>query len=307
VRSSPEHSELGRPAPETALALQRTAGNAAFAEWAAGGLAGSQTRYTEEQPGPVSQVLPAPGPSPPAPAPLVVCTITTRTVAAAPDGTPDSRIKVGANEEVQMTSSVPADWTASDGTVAPVIPGPSAVAFWVAPLSAGLCTITATPLFGPPCTVTMMVARPTSRTLTIRSMRPYVGGRAGSGFEATVVVNPTDVSLSRLEVREEAVAATATGYYDIVLRWNRKMHTVGSWLPLNAANSGVKDEVGTNPPGSPPPFGAGTFTWPIPQSFRARGGGPAIEYSTGEHVQVMLGPKGDEVTSKEGAMASRTP
>jgi hypothetical protein len=154
----------------------------------------------------------------------------------------------------------------------------------------------------------MTTAIPTSRSLTVTSLRTYTAGRSGSGFVASVVVNPTDVSLSRLEVREEAVAATATGYYDTVLGWNGTMHPVGAWLPLNAANGGLQDTVGTNPPGGPPPFSFGTFVWPIPQSFRAAGGGTGTVYSTGTHMQVMVwGTTGTEGTSKEGASASRTP
>lgn len=276
---------------------------------------GSHTAYTvEELPGPVSQALPSPAPAPgppaPAPAPLLVCTITTRTLAAAPDGTPNTRTKVGANEQVEMTSSAPAIWTASHGTIVPAILGPlpSTTAVWTAPLTAGPCTITAKPLAGAPCTATMTTTLPTSRGLTVTSARAYTAGLSGSGFVANVVVNPTDVSLSRLETREEAVAATATGYYKVVLGWDGMMHPTGSWLALNAANGGLIDTVGTNPPGGPPPFSAGTFNWPIPQSFRAAGsGGGGTRYSIGTHSQVMAGATGAETTSKEGANASRTP
>jgi hypothetical protein len=154
----------------------------------------------------------------------------------------------------------------------------------------------------------MTAAVPTARRLTMTSARAYAAGRSGSGFVAGVVVNPTDVSLSRIEVREESVAATATGYYDTVLGWNGIMHPVGTWLALNAANGGLTDTVGTNPPGGPPPFSAGTFRWPIPQSFRAAGtGGGGSVYSTGTHLQVMSGATGAETTSKEGESVSRTP
>ena len=288
---------------------------------------GSHTAYTvEELPGPVSQALPAPAapapappapvpappapaPTPPAPAPAPVCKITTRTLAAAPDGTANTRTKVGANEQVEVTSSVPAHWTASAGTIVPAIPPPGTgvTAVWTAPLAAGPATVTATPLAGPPGTAAMKTTLPTSRSLTKTSERAYQAGRSGSGFVAGVVVNPADVSLSRLQVREKAVAGIATGYHDKVLGWKNLMHPEGAWLSLNAANGGLTDTVGTDPPGGPPPFSGGTFRWPIPQWFRAAGSGDGSFYSTGTHLQVMAGPTGAETTSKEGAHASRTP
>jgi hypothetical protein len=124
---------------------------------------------------------------------------------------------------------------------------------------------------------------------------------------ADVVIHPLNVSWTGIEVREEAVAAAAIGYYDTVLGWSGTMHPVGTWLRLNAANGGLVDTVGTNPPGGPAPFSFGVFAWPIPQSFREPGVGSGARFSVGTHLQVMLGTSGAETTSKEGASTSRTP
>ncbi|MEV6489361.1 hypothetical protein AB0M20_12140 [Actinoplanes sp. NPDC051633] len=306
-------------AAQQMLALQTAGGNQAVLRM----MARSHTAYAEEElPGPVSQGEPGPTYGPAvdsAPAvdpvsatgggPAAACTITTRTRAAAPDGTANTRTRVGANEEVELTSSVPVIWTASTGTVVPAVLGPlpSATAVWTAPMTAGPGTITATPPGGTACTIAMTTVTPASRTLTVTSARSYTAGLSGSGFIANVVINPLDVSWTRIEVREEAVDAAATGYYDTVLHWNGLMHPVGTWLRLNAANGGLRDTVGTNPPGGPTPFSAGRFTWPIPQSFREPGTGGGARYSTGTHLQVMADATGAETTSKEGASGSRTP
>jgi hypothetical protein len=233
------------------------------------------------------------------------CTITTRTLAAAPDGTASTRKRVGVNERVEMTASEAVNWSASGGTVAPAT-GTSTI--WTAPITGGSCTVTGTPTGGgSACTVSMDVEAPNRRDLTVTSPQGYSAGQAGSGFFANVVVAPTRVSFSRIEVREDAVAAKATGYYDTVLGWNGAMHPVGTWLPLDAANNGLSDRIGTVPPGTPPPFSKGRFHWPIPQRYRLPGSGGGFKYSTGDHIQDMAGATGEETTSKEGATRTRTP
>jgi hypothetical protein len=140
------------------------------------------------------------------------------------------------------------------------------------------------------------------------SPRAYTAGLAGSGFVANVTIKPTNVSFSRIQVREETVAAVASGYYDTVLHWNGKMHPPTTWLNLDANNNGLTDTVGTNPPGSPGPFSAGDFLWAIPQSYRIAGSaGSGSVYSTGYHDQIMGGTSGREATSKEGAVSVRAP
>jgi hypothetical protein len=121
-----------------------------------------------------------------------------------------------------------------------------------------------------------------------------------------VTINPAHVSLTRIQVREEAVNAVAAGYYDSVLGWDGMAHPPTAWLTPDAGNNGFVDTVGTNPPGSPGPFSLGVFVWPIPQSYRVNGGAGVV-YSTGTHSQVMIGSSGAETTAKEGASRSRTP
>ncbi|GAB6094357.1 hypothetical protein JCM14469_06090 [Desulfatiferula olefinivorans] len=273
--------------------------------------AGSFTSYeAQDCPGPVSEgETPVPAPAPPvaptAPAPPAPpVTMTTRTLLAAPNGAANTRTTVGVNEQVAVTASAAVTWTATAGTITPAN---GLTATWTAPDTATACTITGTPATGAAASVPMTVIRPASRQLTKSSDRAYTAGKAGSGFVADVVIMPTTVSFSRIEVREQTVNATATGYYNTVLGWNNIAHPLGSWLAVNSANSGIIDTVGTTPPGSGGTFAAGTFVWAIPQEYRAGATGTPRTFSTGTHRQVMAGATGEETTSKEGASRTRTP
>jgi hypothetical protein len=235
------------------------------------------------------------------------CTVTTETWADAPDRTAFTRRVVGVNERVDMTASSPATWAASRGRIRSLT-GDSAV--WTAAETGGVCTVTATPTVDGvvPCSVLMTVQEPRRRALAMLRERGYGPGMAGSGFVAEVTIQPTHVSFSRTEVQEGTVAAVASGYYDKALGWNGKVHPVGDWLPVDARNMGIKDEIGFVPPGAHGPFSAGSFLWSIPQFHRPVGdGGAGTEFYTANHVQEMSGPSGFERTSKEGAKRSRKP
>lgn len=248
---------------------------------------------------------PIPPPPPPPPPP---CTITTRTLASAPDGTADTRITVGVNERVEMTvTGAPATWVASSGTITPIV-GNTVV--WTAPDTSGPSLITATQPTGSSCSVAMIVLSPASALLTRKTDVGYTAGLAGSGFVADLTVMPISVSFSRIEVMEGSVAAVATGYYDVVLGWNGAIHppTAGGFKPVNSRNGGLRDTVGSRAPGTPTPFSKGDFLWKIPQIFRVTGNsGTGTTYSTGDHLQDMVGTSGEETTSKEGASRNRTP
>ncbi|HQR52370.1 MAG TPA: hypothetical protein PLZ79_03810 [Burkholderiales bacterium] len=232
----------------------------------------------------------------------------TMTAAHATDGSPDSRQKVGVREEVAIGASVAASWTVSDGTY---------VAFsvdriiWTAPPLAANCTITATPTdpkTASPCTVSFEVVPPSGRALARERDLAYTSNLAGSGFVAGVTILPTDVSFSRIEVREEEALGVATGYYDSVLGWNGKKHGATSWTVPGGQNIRMVDTVGTELPGSPGPFSKGTFDWEIPQTYRSIGSTQSIPpYAKANHSQEMFGVSGAEGTFKEGAGRGRRP
>jgi hypothetical protein len=135
----------------------------------------------------------------------------------------------------------------------------------------------------------------------------YTAGLSGSGFEATALILPLNVSFSGIKVREETVAGEATGYYKNVLGWDKGMHPTGKWNRVDATNNNVKDTIGTPPPGKPGPFGIGTFFWPIPLIWRTPNDPKTHPYGTADQIQVMIDSSGAEITSKEGADRVRTP
>jgi len=143
--------------------------------------------------------------------------------------------------------------------------------------------------------------------MTRTILRTYAAGLAGSGFEAAALILPLNVSFSGIEVREETVAGVATGYYKDVLGWDGLMHPLGALNRVDATNNNVKDTIGTNPPGTPGPFGMGTFLWPIPLTWRTPNDPKEHPYGTAEQSQVMIDSSGLEVTAKEGAINARAP
>lgn len=238
------------------------------------------------------------------------CTISSQTWEHAPDGTADTRIVVGVNESVQLTATAPSAWSATAGNIfASATASPSAS--WVSPASSATavsCSITATPATGSPCSISFQVIPPRERKMTRMTDHAYTAGRSGSGFMATALVLPLNVSFGSIEVREETVAASAGGYYENVLHWDKGMHPVGKWVSVDATNNNIKDEIGTKPPGETGPFSFGTFVWPIPLSWR-HPNAPTTTFPFGPAVQMqlMMDNSGTEITTKEGATRSRTP
>jgi len=212
---------------------------------------------------------------------------------------------VGVNEQVEMTASASATWTASSGAVAPTT---GTTVTWTAPVAPAAATVTATPAAGGPCSVPMTAIQPSRRSLVKATDKVYSAGKAGSGFFANVTILPTSVSFMRTELREDTVNSVAHGYYDTVLHWNGIAHPPTKWLTPNASNSGLVDEIGSPVPGTPGPFSLGDFLWAIPQAFRTPGTtGAGTVYSTAYQTQAMINTSGSEGTYKEGASRGRTP
>ena len=285
------------PAPRLLCPIQATS---------AGNETALPTGQTDAGPPTPPRRVPSP-PAPPPPAPSASrCTISSRTLDTAPDGTADRRTVVGVNEIVFMTASVPSTWSATAGT----INATDASGAWLSPASSDKpvsCSVTATPVTGSPCSINFRVIPPSERKMTKKTDRAYTAGLAGSGFDATALILPLNVSFSGIKVREETVAGEATGYYKTVLGWNKGMHPTGAWNRVDAKNNNVKDTIGTDPPGTRGPFGIGTFFWPIPLTWRTPDGTKAYPYGTADQMQVMLDSSGAEITSKEGAERARTP
>jgi len=130
--------------------------------------------------------------------------------------------------------------------------------------------VKATPVTGSPCSIDFQVIPPREQKMTKTTDRSYTAGLAGSGFETTALILPLNVSFSGIMVREETVAGEATGYYKDVLNWDKGMRPTGKWVRVDAKNNNVKDLIGSDPPGTPRPFGVGRFHWPIPLTCATR-------------------------------------
>jgi hypothetical protein len=265
------------------------------------------TSQTDAGPPPPTRRAPSPPASPrraPAAAP---CTISSRTLDTAPDGTADTRTLVGVNEIVLLTASAPSTWSATAGT----IDGTGASTAWLSPATAKpvSCTITATPTTGggSPCSLNFQVIPPRERKMTRKTDRVYTAGLSGSGFEATALILPLNVSFSGILDQEGTVAGKATGYYKDVLGWDKGMHPTGKWNRVDAANNNIKDTIGTDPPGERKPFSKGKFHWPIPLKWKTPNDPTTFPYATADQTQEMIDSSGTEITSKEGAKRERTP
>ncbi|KYG03829.1 hypothetical protein BE21_49925 [Sorangium cellulosum] len=124
------------------------------------------------------------------------CTISTKTLVSAPDGTADARRIVGVDERVELTCSSPATWTASCGRVSPAA---GTTTEWTAPERGASCTITAAPALGASCSVEIQVMLPTGETP--RFLGWHVGGRSTQGRWGGTLL-PLSVSFMGTKVKE---------------------------------------------------------------------------------------------------------
>jgi hypothetical protein len=234
--------------------------------------------------------------------------IVTETVVTAPGQTPDSRTTVGVGERVRMTPSVASDWDADNGYFSGDL-GNARSVIWTAPDSAGTYRVRAIPDNLEEATqgeVTMEVIGPQFIRLTRLKDRTYQDDYAGSGFNAAITIEPTDVSFSGMEIREEGAVASTDGYYDDYMAGAE--HKQGNWNRPERANEILIDKVGAKRPGLPPPFRVGHFRWVIPLHYRTRGddeAGTPFDFSI--QTQEMTGDDGTETTKKKDATRTRTP
>ena len=89
------------------------------------------------------------------------------------------------------------------------------------------------------------------------------------GFHGHFFLLPTDVSFKNIQFREGTVPAVATGW---LAHWNNQVHATGVAVSVSQGNSTTgcqvlgQDQVYSGR--KAPPFGNGTFHWPIPWEHR---------------------------------------
>ncbi|SEL12326.1 eCIS core domain-containing protein [Nitrosovibrio tenuis] len=232
-------------------------------------------------------------PPPPPPPPPPVCNISTRTLAAAPDGTPDTRKTVGVNEQVEFISASPATWSALHGTIAPTS---GTTAIWTAPDKAVITSVKAILATGKVCLRLMFVVTPNGANITeVPGTAPAFGtspGLWGAGFQGNVFIEPKNVSFQRVVFGEGTVASVVTPAGGFQHNFTHPANTFGPGHPGSAPTgtpvSPPEDNIVTEirapvrVVGGVPICGNSDFLWAIPWEFSVAGG-PRIRFATANH------------------------
>ncbi|HLP92144.1 MAG TPA: DUF4157 domain-containing protein [Nostocaceae cyanobacterium] len=240
-------------------------------------------------------------------------TITSKTVNAAPDGSPNTRTNIGVGEQVQFTGSSSGTWSFTGGTSVGSSNG--ATFLWQAPATGGNVTITLTkptttpnPSTTPTTTsgnITMNVIAPTGLSMTKVSEDSIPSGTAGAGMRLNITINPLNVCLGATELREIPGPATnITGYFTQIPAANLFHHPNPNYTPFNNNNTLCCDHAAGS--GFPSPYSDGTFQWDIPNWYRLNNESSGRYFTTTTQLYT-IDSAGTVTISKAGASVSRTP
>jgi hypothetical protein len=243
-----------------------------------------------------------PAPAAPTPAPAIASS----TVETAPDGSANTRTKVGVCEQVDL-SAAPATgltWTASVGTLTTLTSGGRR---WTAPETAATATITATPATGTAATVSFTVVPPKDITAPgTPTELAYPAGQQGVGMTNVLLFGPTDVCFSQLEWLEDPGPGSNISGYFTSKPANSLAHKPNThWLPINANNSGLIDTAAFF--GWPSPWSAGGFEWDIPNRYRKAGSGSGYVFFNSLQIHEILDTTGNSQEGKYGQVVQRSP
>lgn len=201
------------------------------------------------------------------PPPTTAPTVTSQTIAAAPDGTADTRTTVGVGERVRFTGNTAGTWTASEGQIIGINSGSNVI--WEAPAIAATPTITLTTPGGQTA-VQMTVVAPDSLDMAVAAHDPIAVGTAGACMFTNVTVNPLNVSFGRTQWLEVPGPATnVSGYFTRFSAAQLRHHPNPRYLPFNDLNAGLNDHAAFH--AAPAPFSFGTFDWVIPNRYKIDG------------------------------------
>ena len=214
--------------------------------------------------------------------------ITTEAVVTVPGNRWRKAIGVGEEVILNVTPGS-AQWSLSGGGRLSATHGRSVA--YTAGDQAGDVTITATGC-GAETSITLTVVAPAGllieRAAGGESERPL--GPREAGFLCRLYLQPADVSFHNVEVREQGVAAVATGAYT---PWNGLARQPGSsFLTVGDAIEGkgtpvnCTDDVRAGDPGGRPPFEKGALVFEVPWEYRVGAGSPTV-FATVEQRQVI--------------------
>lgn len=236
---------------------------------------------------------------------LIPCRLTSATTLHAPDGTTDTRTKLGPAEAVTLTSTMIVDWTASSGT--PVSLGNTNRLVWTAPEAPGTTTIRATPRgAGRSCEKRFTTIAPNAITMTRNNVEHFAVGTSGAGMFTDMAFPPNDVSFSNIEMREVAgPASNVNGYFTTLQAAGVNLSHVPNpnFVRISANNAFSSDHASGS--GFPAPFAVGNFDWVIPNNYRVVGS--ATERLFTDTTQAFsITAAGTVTITKAGATVTRT-
>lgn len=240
------------------------------------------------------------------PPPPPLCSITTRTVVNAPNGSANTRTRVGSGEQVDLTATGNSTWVAAAGTVSAAT---GATIRWTAPEAGGSVTVTATDVSnGASCTTTFDVVPPDSIAMTRANVDPIPPGQAGAGMLCEVDFNHVDVSFARLEWLEVPGPPSGVfGYFQArqAAGLDLNHHPNPNFVQILANNHFRFDHCASGFP-QPPPFSAGGWFWSIPNRYRVIGSGTPGTLFTTTIQSFAIDAAGTVTVSKMGASITRT-
>jgi hypothetical protein len=240
------------------------------------------------------------------------CSISTKTLRSAPDGTPDTRTTVGVGEEVQMTARSPATWAAARGST--VAPSAGTTVIWTAPAIPMTTAVNATLATGTKCSCIMSVEAPKALSLTKVAAHFIPKWTAGVCMRCAVTVLPRNVCLGATRWLEMPGPATAIeGYFAQRFFAGKLNHRPYSqYVEFNdnnlcknwdhAAFEDLNDPL-------PEPFWKGRFMWKIRNKYKLdnESDSSGREFATTFQLWRMLDDFGTLAVNKAGASASRRP
>ena len=246
-----------------------------------------------------SHFAPAPAPVPPA-AP----TMTHKTKFAAPDGSAETRNKVGVGEKVDFTGSAVGDWTATDGT--PKILNGTDKFEWTAPDRVKTATIKFK-IGSLEVSENMEVIEPNNITGTNKTELAFPAGTQGAGMTLDFLYHPLTVSFGNVKAKEVSHAASnITGYY--LANGMPHFHNTGDTFTQIKENNvdSATDTASQN--GYPSPWSAGGFDWIVPNKFKVNTeAGDGKEFTHVPQIFRMIDNTGKTVITKAGLKVERTP
>jgi hypothetical protein len=221
-----------------------------------------------------------------------------------PDAASQSRFNrsvVGVGERLTFSCRETGGTWAATGGVGSVTDG---VYAWQAPGVPGRYTIS--------CTVGDRVGRSVITVLapasiTARKVRDvgYGAGTQGAGMEIRLTMNPTTVSFTEAEWREDPGPGTVGGYFERFPASAFDHAPNPEWVEMGTDNAAVTDTASFHDWGAP--WSEGIWTWTIPNRYRVAGDGSGQVFTTVTQSMAIAGRNGVSTVSKLGQSSTRAP